>query len=132
MQDLKGCIRKYKHVDDELRDLNKQVYDLREKRKMLEIEIGDILRDPKFEAYSKLKIEEDGSMIKIARPNTWSKAWTLSKKDLAEHIQAFFASGMTKNADNCYEFILEQQKRKLVSEEFSLTRIVPSENVEQE
>jgi hypothetical protein len=132
MQDLKGCIKQYKNVDDELRALNKQVYDLREKRKMLEIEIGDILRDPKFEAYSKLKIEEDGSTIKIQRPNTWSKAWTLSKKDLTEHLQAYFALGGSKNADACYEFILERQKEKLVSEEFSLTRIVASENVEQE
>ena len=47
MQDLKGCIKQYKTVDDELRALNKEVYDLREKRKMLEVEISDILRDPK-------------------------------------------------------------------------------------
>ena len=132
MQDLKGCIKQYKSVDDELRALNKQVYDLREKRKMLEIEIGDILRDPKFEAYSKLKIEEDGSTIKISRPNTWSKAWTLSKKDLTEHVHAYFGSTPVRNADSCIEFIVERQKEKLIADEFSLTRIVASENVDQE
>jgi len=132
MQDLKGCIKKYKNLDDELRILNKTVYDLREKRKMLELEIGDILKSPAFSSYDKLKIEEDGSTIKVQRPNTWSKAWSLSKKDLAEHLHAYFASTPVRNADSCIEYIVERQKEKLVSDEFSLTRIVPSENIEQE
>jgi len=132
MQDLKGCIKKYKNVDDQLRTLNKEVYDLREKRKMLELEIGDIMRDSAFDAYQKLKIEEDGSTIKIQRAGTWSKPWSLSKKDLAEHLHTFFAAPGPKHAESCYDFILEAQKEKLVSQEFSLTRIVASENLEQE
>ena len=40
--ELKKCLNNYRNVDDQLRQLNKLVYDLREKRKMVEIEIPQI------------------------------------------------------------------------------------------
>ena len=82
MNDLKNCIKQYREIDDEIRDLNKQVYDKRDARKIVELEIADIIRDPQFNSIKKIKLEEDGSTISFKRPNEWVKPWSLSQKDL--------------------------------------------------
>lgn len=132
MQDLKNCIRRYRDTDNQISILNKNVYNLREKRKIIEMEMGDILKMPQFANYEKLGLEDDGSTIKIQRPNTWSKAWNLSKKDLQESVTNYFASTSTPNANECVDFIINQQKSKLVSSEFSFTRILKNDNMSTE
>lgn len=129
MQDLKNCIRRYRDTDNQISILNKNVYALREKRKIIEIEMGDILKMPQFSNYEKLGLEDDGSSIKIQRPNTWSKPWNLSKKDLTESVTSYFETTASPNAKDCVEFILQQQKSKLVSTEFNFTRILKNDNM---
>lgn len=129
MQDLKQCIRRYRDADNEISVLNKTVYALREKRKIVEIEMGDILKSPQFLNYEKLGLEDDGSTIKIQRPNTWYKPWNLSKKDLNESVTSYFASSASPNAKECVEYILQQQKSKLVASDFSFTRVLKNDNM---
>ena len=129
MQDLKNCIRRYRDTDNQISALNKNVYSLREKRKIIEIEMGDILRMPQFSNYEKLGLEDDGSTIKIQRPNTWSKPWNLSKKDLTESVTSYFATTASPNAKDCVEYILQQQKSRLVGSEFNFTRVLKNDNM---
>ena len=89
MEDLKTCIRSYRDVDNKLRELNGRVYELRQERRSLEIELGDIVKNPQFDSVHELRINDDGSSIKIQRPG-WKKPWGLSKKDLSEHLIAYF------------------------------------------
>ena len=63
MDDLKICIKQYRVIDDELRDLNRQVFKKRDDRKVVEQEIADIMKDPQFNSIKKIKLEEDGSTI---------------------------------------------------------------------
>ena len=129
INDLKRCIKQYRSVDDDLRKLNKAVYEKRESRKIVEMEIADLVKLPEFNNFKKLKIEEDGSTITVQRPNEWSKPWTLSKKDLKELLDQYFASTIPiQSADRCFEFIVEAQKRKLVSTDYNFSRIVPEED----
>ena len=123
MEDLKNCLKKYVAIDNELRELNKTTYALREDRKCLELEIGDILKDPKFSEVDKLKISEDGSTIKIQKPLEWSKAWGLSKRDLEDYLLTFFGSDV-KTAAECYMFIVDSQTKKLVSQDYNFNRTV--------
>jgi len=58
MNDLKSCIKQYRQIDDEIRDLNKQVYEKRDARKMVEQEIADIIRDPQFNSIKKIKLKK--------------------------------------------------------------------------
>lgn len=132
MQDLKNCIRRYRDADNQISVLNKNVYSLREKRKIIEIEMGDILRMPQFSNYEKLGLEDDGSTIKIQRPNTWAKPWNLSKKDLTESVTSYFTTTASPNAKDCVEYILQQQKSKLVATEFNFTRILKNDNMSTE
>lgn len=126
MEDLRRTMRNFRQVDDAIRELNKQVNPLREQRKILELELGDILKSPEFQAYNVLKVEDDGSTIRVQRPNTWYKGWSLSKRDLQNYIDHYFeTAGARANREDCFKFIVEQQKRASLAEEFKLSRVVP-------
>lgn len=130
MNDLKSCIKQYRQIDDEIRDLNKQVYEKRDARKMVEQEIADIIRDPQFNSIKKIKLEEDGSTISFKRPNEWVKPWSLSQKELKELATQYFAVSSQFNAESLVKFIIETRKQSLVATDFSFTRTVPGEQDE--
>lgn len=130
MNDLKNCIKQYREIDDEIRDLNKQVYEKRDARKTVEMEIADIIRDPQFDAIKKIKLEEDGSTISFKRPNEWVKPWSLSQKDLKDLATQYFAVAGQFNAESLVKFIIDTRKQSLVATEFSFARTVPGEHDE--
>jgi hypothetical protein len=129
MQDLKTYIKEYRNIDDEVRRANKVVSELRDSRKTIESKITTILRRPEFAGYDKLKIEDDGSTIKVQRPNEWNKPWSLSKKDLEQALALYF-NGNAERTTECFNYIIEHQKKKLVATEFAITRTVPNENMD--
>jgi hypothetical protein len=130
MGDLKSCIKQYREIDDELRELNRQVFKKRDDRKVVELEIADIIKDPKYNAIKKIKLEEDGSTISFKRPNEWVKPWSISQKDLKDLVGQYFTKGGQANPDELVKFIIETKKQTLVASEFSFTRTVPGEQDE--
>jgi hypothetical protein len=128
IRDLKRCVKQYREVDDQLRVLNHEVHEKREARKIIEMELADLMKVEQFVNFRKLKIEEDGSTITIQRPQEWSKPWSLSKKDLKDSLEKYFSSTIPpQSADRCFEFIVEAQKTKLTSTDFNFSRVVPEE-----
>jgi hypothetical protein len=119
---LRRLTRDYRAYDDELRALNSQITDLRDTRKGVELLIIDILKQDAFRDYNKLKIEEDGSIIKIQRPQTWSKPWHLSQKELKGLLETYFNAHNLGNGADCFAYILQEKKADLVSDEFAITR----------
>ena len=117
-RDLVKAVRKYRSLDDELKDLNSKVYKLRENKKFVENEMSDILRRSNFQNLHKLEIQDDGSYIKIQRPDTWSKPWSLSQKELKDLIGSY--SGPM---DGLFKWIVEHKKQDMVAKEFSFKRI---------
>jgi len=124
INDLKRCVKQYRDVDNEIRVLNKNVYEKREARRIVEMEMCDLIKLPQFNSIDKLKIDDDGSCIKIQRPDTYAKAWNLSKKDLETLITEYFQSTPVPNAEECVSYIIGQRKRALVAKEFEFTRVV--------
>ena len=124
---LRHHIAEYRVADDAIHALNSSVSEVRAKRKELEVDITRILAQPDFAGIDRLNISEDGSMIRIQRPGTFSKPWALSKGDLREVLAGYFASAFKPNAEDCFNFICEDRTRKLVSTEFALTRKLPKE-----
>lgn len=129
MQELKDHIKEYRNVDDAVRTANKMVSELRDKRKTVESQITNILKRPEFQGYDKLKIEDDGSTIKVQRPNQWNKPWSLSKKDLEQALAMYF-NGHADKTEECFKYIVAHQQKKLVATEFAITRTVPNENMD--
>lgn len=124
LNDLKRCVKQYREVDDELQELNKKVYEKRESRKIVEMEMADLIKLPEFENIDKLKIDDDGSTIKIKRPSTYSKAWSLSKSDLISLVTDYFNSNGMHTAEDCIKYVIAEQQKKLVSKDFNFTRII--------
>jgi hypothetical protein len=118
-RDLVKAVRKYRAYDDELKDLNAKVHKLRENKKFVENEMSDILRRANFQNLHKLEIQDDGSYIKIQRPQTWSKPWSLSQKELKDLIGSY-----TGPITDLFRWIVERKKQDMVSQEFSFKRIM--------
>lgn len=97
MEELKTCVRRYRDLDNQIREINKNVGTLRERRKIVELEIGDFLKSPQFSQHNILALE-DGSRINVQRPQQWSKPWSLSKKSLGEHLVNYFAMSRNPSA----------------------------------
>ena len=122
---LKSRLESYRDVDKRIHALNAEVHTLRNDRKVLEVEMSEILRDQQFHTFNEVRLSDDGSVIKIQRPNQWSKAWTLSKKDLQIHLKEYFESTRTPNADDCFKSIVDKKTKTLVSTEFAFTHVAP-------
>lgn len=121
---LKTHIQSYRDVDAKLQNLNKEVHTLRKEKNEIESGMVSLLQNPEFESINMLQLKEDGSTIQIQRPNTWSKAWTLSKKDLHTYLHEYFQKTPSPKPDECFEYITQEKTKTLVSNEFSFARII--------
>ena len=124
VNNLRRSVLEYRDIDNRVRDLNRQIGPLREQRKIIELQIVDVLRQPEFATYQKLDIREDGSSIRISRPGQWSGAWSLSKGRLNDLIGQYFASTAAPTADGCYEYCVRTQNILLRKNEFAIERFV--------
>jgi len=123
---LREEVLQYKTVDDRLRALNGQIYPLREQRKLIEDRIVHIVRQPAFAAINELAISQDGSKIRIRKPQTWNAPWSLSKSSLRRYLDQYFADQNTiKSADSCFRFIHHNHQVSLVQDKFAIERVVP-------
>lgn len=121
---LRQLTRNYTAYDNELRGLNTRVYELRDARKEVEIKMIDILKQDAFKDFNKLKVNEDGSTIKIQRPQTWSKPWGISQKELKALLDSYFSQTQNTNSEACFNFIISNKKATLLADEFAITRTV--------
>lgn len=124
LSSLKSYLQSYRDIDSKLQDLNKEVYTLRKEKHDVESNMATLLQNQEFESINMLQLKEDGSSIQIQRPNTWSKAWTLSKKDLHTYVHEYFQKSSNPSPDQCYQHIVDEKMKTLVSNEFSFARIL--------
>jgi len=122
-RDLVRAVRKYRSLDDQIKEINTTVYKLREDKKFVENEMSDILRRTNFQNLNKLEIQDDGSYIKIQRPETWSKPWSLSQTELKDLI-----AGYAGPLDGLFKWIVERKKTGMVAKEFAFKRVMNVDN----
>ena len=122
MSELLKCVRTYRSLDDKLKVLNKEVHGLREERKIAEIEMSDILKSVDYATIHKLEIKDDRTVIKIQRPDMWSKPWSLSARELKSLLESYWVTPGVHSAEGCYNYIVDKRKNDLVARDFSFTR----------
>jgi hypothetical protein len=127
INDLRRCVKQYRAVDDELREMNKAIHSKREDRKIIEMEMSDLVKLPQFAGIDKVKIDDDGSTIKIGRPGTYNKPWSLSKKELKALLESYFVPGHRIDAESCFNFIVQERQQALVGKDYDFTRVIPDE-----
>lgn len=125
-RDLVKAVRKFREYDDKLKELNKEVYKLREEKKLVEEEMAGILKRGPFATLDKLELAGDQSYIVIQRPGTYSKPWSLSQKGLDTLATDYFLAtgGSRTEAKAFVEFVSSHKKADLVSNDFSFKRVV--------
>ena len=121
MEQLKTALYAYKDVDNRLNELGKDVALLRGQRKELETTMASILARPELRSIDKLELKEDNSYVRIGRPETWTKPWSLSKKDLEASLVEYFRLNNAVSAEGCYKHICEAQRKP--GKEFIFERV---------
>jgi hypothetical protein len=106
VQLLKQEVTQYSIVDNQIKELNKQLALLREQKSVIEDRMTVILSSPQFVAYDKLSVGADNTIINFKRPG-WIKPWSLSRGNLRQLVYEYFRA--TDPADlsstGCCEFI---------------------------
>lgn len=126
MENLKAHIRTYRQLDDQIREINKVIYDKRKARNDIESQIVSIVSQPQFIAYDRLKIEDDGSVLKIKRPETWNKPWALSKASLKKYLEDYFSMDRDLNSERCFQYIVSQVSKECIGKEVIIERFISS------
>jgi hypothetical protein len=122
---LREEVMQYKTIDDRARLLNEQIHSLRQEKKVIEDRIAHILEQPGFKEITELAISQDGSRIRIRKPNGWAGAWCLSKGSLQTHLLNYFATQTGPGtAEECYNYVVAQQLRSLKKDTYAFERIV--------
>jgi len=122
--DLKTSVENYCKIDNEIRELNAKVMDLRKVRSDLEMNVIEIMSTEQFKNHEKIQVSADGSYIRILRPTTWNKPWNLSKGLLKQMLEEYHKTTRSPSADECYTFICETMKPMLVSDSYAIERVV--------
>jgi predicted nuclease with TOPRIM domain len=123
-RDLVKCVRKFRALDDELKTVNTRASKLREDKKFVESEMSDILKRTAFQSVNKLEIQDDGSFIKVQRPETWNKPWSLGARDLQTMLDDYFRTPGPHTSAACNTYIVNRKKKDMVAKEFAFKRIV--------
>jgi len=88
--------------------------------------VGDerYLKRTAFHGANKLEIQDDGSFIKVQRPETWNKPWSLGARDLQTMLYDYFRTPGPHTSAACHTYIVNRKKKDMVAKEFAFKRIV--------
>lgn len=120
---LKQRLQLFRSLDDRIVAENATLAELRKERKAVETDLAAILAKPEFQAFEKIESSEDGSVVRILRPGTWNKGWSMSKGDLKAGLDEYCEQGI---ADAIFQFLVERQKPKQVATDFGFERSFPA------
>ena len=120
MQLLREEMGRYTHYDNQLRELNKEVYALREHRSTAEDNKVDIIsKNPIFSAVQELQAAGGQAKFRIRRPNEGFKPWTLSKGMLRDYLIQHLGA---QQGAACYEFVHNAHQATLRNTEYAIQR----------
>lgn len=123
MEQFKACVKRYLDADNLCKAANKNVRELAESRHNVETEMVQMITENSdLTKLNKVELS-DNSYIKIDKPG-WNRAWSLSKKDLREHLDSFFSTNRSIDSQSLYDYVVTEQSKKLVSTEFAINRLL--------
>ena len=122
VQLLRNEIAQYTFVDNQIKNMNRDLSAAREQRTLIEDRLSVILSTPQFVGYERLSVNSDNSMIKIRRPQQWDKPWSLSRSGLRELLIEYFRDEPNPTAIGCFDYIVLRNSKKSVT--FAFERIV--------
>jgi hypothetical protein len=123
MDEFRTTVARYTELDNRIRQLNKEVLPLREQRKIVELELVDILKTPAFAQTKNFQFQ--GSTFTAKEPGTWRGTWYLNQSDLRNDLVTFWTSGKPMSSESCFDHIVEKVRWRTRATEWQITRRVP-------
>jgi len=131
LQTLKSYVQTFRKLDDDLKQSNEKANELRREKKEIEDKMSEILAMPAYKDLVKLELSDDGSSVRINRPQEWKKGWSMSKKELQEGLNDYFMlirnmnhePGWQPNAEECFGVLVDKQEKKMIATEFAFDRV---------
>jgi hypothetical protein len=119
MENLRPVMSKYIKVSKELIELNKEISDLRDERRTVELDLAALYAHNDMP--TKIELRESQMVFSVKKPGQWKKGWSLSKKDLEGYLNDILPG----NGKDVMREIIQRHEPKLVADDFGFT-ISPS------
>jgi len=126
MSSFKNVLDQYCIIDNEINELNKKIYALREQRKFIENQMKDFMTLPEYSSHTRIN-RPDGSHIIINKPNQHYKSVSFSKGNLQTDIMNYFQNNQQPDSVECIKYVFEKAKERAICTEYGFTRINPNE-----
>ena len=120
LQGLREEMRNYTQVDNRLRELNRQIYALRDERNATEDRMVEIIKNPAFASVQRLQTADGSATFKVIRPDEGFKTWSLSKGMLSQYLKQHLGN---QQGQECYMFIHNTHLATLKNKGYLIERI---------
>jgi hypothetical protein len=120
LQGLREEMHAYARVDNQLRELNRQIYALRDHRDAIADRMTELIKDPAFANVQRLQTADGSAAFKVIRPNEGYKSWSLSKGMLGEYLKQHLGN---QQGSECYRFIHETHLATLKNTDYAIKRV---------
>jgi hypothetical protein len=114
MDQLKPILSRYVSINQKIADLNKQINELRDARRTLELDLAAVYGTTRDELPDKIELTQSKMVFVVKRPAQWKKGWTMSKKDLAEYLDQI----LPEHGEDVMREIITKHEPKLVGDDF--------------
>jgi hypothetical protein len=114
MDQLKPILSRYVSINQKIADLNKQINDLRDERRTLELDLAAVYGTTREELPDKIELTQSKMVFVVKRPAQWKRGWTMSKKDLADYLQQI----LPEHGEDVMREIIMKHEPKLVGDDF--------------
>lgn len=114
MDALKPSLTRYVQINQKIADLNRQINELRDTRRLIELDLAAVYGTTREELPDKIELTQSKMMFVVKRPAQWKKGWTMSKKDL----QAYLDEILPEHGEDVMREIIQRHEPKLVGDDF--------------
>jgi chromosome segregation ATPase len=118
MENLKPIMSKYLNVNKRIIELNRELNELRDNRRSVELDLASIYNQEK-DLPSKIELKESQMVFNVKKPNEWKRGWTLSKKDLERYLNEI----LPEHGPDVMVEIIKKHEPKLISDDYSFELI---------
>jgi len=126
MDELRKLAQDYSTLAMQIDAKNKSVYNDREQRKILELQIIDLMKTPEFSSVR--NFQHGGFVFKVDPPGTWRDSWHLSRKDLEQDLVNYWNSTDYRSARECFEYVCTHQNLRARDTDWRLSWTHPTGN----
>jgi hypothetical protein len=117
MDTLRPVLSSYLEVNKQLTDINSRASELRDRRRLLELDLSAAYAEAqrKEPLPDKIELKASHMVFQVKKPGDWKKGWTLSKKQLHDYLLEI----LPEHGEDVMREIVKRHEPKLTATEYS-------------